>query len=145
MKDRGFSVKPVNPDIPKKNYLNKHIKSTHEGMRFQCPHCVFKSKWKGYLQKHIKFVHEGQAYQCPQCDYIFSDKSNLNRHMKSVHEGLPHCELNFKRKIFVNKHMQKQQNKIPLPCPVCDFTATSVNFLQRHARLIHKGFTLCKL
>ena len=46
----------------KKGTFQRHIKSVHEGQKFQCPHCEYKATWKGDLQKHIKSIHLGQKF-----------------------------------------------------------------------------------
>ena len=84
----------------KKDHLQTHIKSVHEGHKFHCPQCEYKATRGTHLQTHIKSVHEGQKFQCPQCVYKATWKSDLQTHIKSVHEG------------------QK------FPCPQCAFKAT---------------------
>ena len=44
--------------LGEKESLQKHIKSVHEGKKFQCPHCKYKASTKSTLQKHMKSVHE---------------------------------------------------------------------------------------
>merc|ERR1711884_758069 len=65
--------------------LQTHIKSVHEGQKFQCPQCEYKATRKGHLQTHIKSVHEGQKFHCPQCEYKATRIDSLQRHIKSVH------------------------------------------------------------
>ena len=75
----------------KKDKLQRHKQSVHEGLRIQCPHCEYKATEKGHLRTHIKSIHEGQKFQCPQCNYKASFKSNLWKHIKSEHQNDKNC------------------------------------------------------
>ena len=66
-----------------KSIQNKRL--IHGGKLFQ--HINIFTK-KGNLQTHIKSVHEGQKFQCQHCEYKATLKGNLQRHIKSVHKGL---------------------------------------------------------
>ena len=54
-----------------------HVKSVHEGQKFQCPHCEHKSTQKSNLQQHIKSIHEGKKFTCPHCGSTFTQKEHL--------------------------------------------------------------------
>ena len=56
-----------------------HVKSVHEGQKFQCPHCEHKATQKGNLQRHIKAVHEGQMSPCPSMNYKAKDKDKTQK------------------------------------------------------------------
>ena len=77
-------------------FEKNHVKSVHEGQKFQCPHCEHNANQKSSIQRHIKSVHEGQKFQCPECEHKATKKGNLQTHIKSVHEGkkfqCPHCK-----------------------------------------------------
>ena len=36
--------------------------------------------------EHIKTIHEGVRYQCDTCEKSFTQLYNLKKHMKQVHE-----------------------------------------------------------
>ena len=40
---------------------------------------------KGNLHKHIKSVHEGQKFECTQCKYKATNKTLIQKHEKSAH------------------------------------------------------------
>ena len=40
------------------------------------------------MQRHIEAVHEGFKYPCSQCDFKSSGKANLKKHMQLVHQGV---------------------------------------------------------
>ena len=96
-------------------FEKNHVKSVHEGQKFQCPHCEHKATQRSHLQTHIKSVHEGQKFQCPHCEHKATEKGNLKKHIRSVHEGQK----------FTCKH--------------CEYKASWRGDLQRHIKSIHEG------
>lgn len=75
------------PQQTTKGHLQTHIKSVHEGLKFQCPQCEHKATRERNLHMHIKSVHEGLKFQCPHCDHKATQNSSLKEHIKSIHEG----------------------------------------------------------
>ena len=73
MVDKEYLCSQCEYKATQKGTLGRHIKSVHEGQKFQCPQCEYKTTWKGQLQIHIKSIHEGQKFQCPQCEYKATD------------------------------------------------------------------------
>ena len=51
--------------------LTHHLKSDHEGIRYLCSSCEYKSRNKGKLNSHIQVKHKGgsQKFPCSQCEY----------------------------------------------------------------------------
>ena len=44
--------------------LRVHVKSVHEGVKYDCDVCDYKATTKSYLQLHVKSVHDGLKYDC---------------------------------------------------------------------------------
>ena len=40
-----------------------HVNSVHKDQKIPCQQCEYKATQKGNLQTHIKSVHEGQKFQ----------------------------------------------------------------------------------
>ena len=57
----------------KKNtfYSRIHERVEHEGVRYPCPHCDYKSKNSSYLRKHI---------QVKSCTQLIFPHHKLNKH-----------------------------------------------------------------
>ena len=36
--------------------LNQHIRAAHEGVKYQCQHCVYKATQRGHLKTHVQFI-----------------------------------------------------------------------------------------
>ena len=39
------------------------------------------SSYQSHIRQRVKNVHEGVKYDCTSCDYKSGDKGNLNRHI----------------------------------------------------------------
>ena len=64
------------------------MQSSHEGVRYICDLCEYKSTRQNGLKRHIQAKHEGVTYKCDQCDYKASRKSDLPNHKRIKHEGV---------------------------------------------------------
>ena len=51
-----------------------------------CKECTFSSKRKDVLNSHIQSVHEGVIFTCEECQYSSARRRVLTRHIQSVHE-----------------------------------------------------------
>ena len=60
-----------------KDYLVKHNIAVHEGLKYPCRYCDYKTSSKRYRAQHKRAVHEGVKYPCRQCDYKATSKGNL--------------------------------------------------------------------
>ena len=71
--------------------LNKHNKSVHEGVRYQCDQCDIKefSSTNG-LKLHINNIHLKieEQFACDLCAKTFKQAQTLKHHIRSFHEGL---------------------------------------------------------
>ena len=64
-----------------------HMKSVHDGKRFHCNLCSFKTDHRTLLKRHISGVHEKKRdYTCEICGLNFSQKASATRHVKSMHK-----------------------------------------------------------
>ena len=80
---------------------NFHKLSTHEGVRYYCDQCNYKTVLESRLRAHKKSRHEGIAeilakvpVICDECGLKQSDVGNLRIHMKQMHEGKPESHIN---------------------------------------------------
>jgi len=56
---------------------------------FKCYHCDKSFSQSGTLNRHIKSVHEGIRYQCDYCEYAGTTTTCLKRHLANRHPVLP--------------------------------------------------------
>ena len=72
-----------------KKYLEKHIRTVHEGKRDQvhkCEHCGKEYVHNLRLRIHIKRDHDNiRDEECDQCGKLFSCTETLKEHTKKVH------------------------------------------------------------
>ena len=125
----------------RKSSLQTHIKSIHEGQKFQCPHCEHQATRKGHLMTHIKSVHEGQKFPCPHCEYRATQNENLQTHIKSVHEGqkfqCPQCEYKATWKTNLQTHIKSVHEGQKFQCPLCQHKVTRRHNLRTHIKSGH--------
>ena len=67
--------------------LTHHLKSDHEGIRYLCSSCEYKSRNKGKFNSHIQVKHNGgsqkfQKFPCSQCEYEASTPASLWTHVR---------------------------------------------------------------
>ena len=65
--------------------LKRHIEVKHEGVKYNCSKCSFKSRSRSHLNEHTKVEHEGVQYNCDKCSFTANCKTKLYIHIKSMH------------------------------------------------------------
>ena len=63
-----------------------HKLRIHDGVKYNCDRCDFKSTTQGNLGIHKLSVHEGVTYKCDQCDYRAKRPGNLKSHKLNIHK-----------------------------------------------------------
>ncbi len=66
------------------NHLDKHIKTQHQGVRYQCTKCKRTYNSDGYRKRHEKTC-PGIVYECEQCGQEYYKKGALELHQRNVH------------------------------------------------------------
>ena len=71
----------------KKRNVEKDLKSTYQGAKYDGNQYDHKASWRSHLQQHIKSVHEVEKYDFDQCDYKSSRKNHIQTfNLKSMTE-----------------------------------------------------------
>ena len=66
------------------------LDTVHEGKRkFSCEFCGTTFAHKEGMLCHIRSVHEGIRYQCELCSKSFTQKPHLKSHMSEAHSVKP--------------------------------------------------------
>ena len=132
-----------------KHYLAKHIKSIHEGIKFECEvmGCNYTANTRPSILKHLKSKHEGVTYPCDQCNHKANQKWNLQKHIqRKHHKEAKHkkfqCEVvgckyeaNTTEGIF--RHIRSAHEGVNHPCDQCNYIATLKGNLNRHMKRKH--------
>ena len=88
---------------------DSHLQKNTEDI-FGCDQCQSQFTRRDNLLTHIKSKHEGVKYECNQCEYKFTQQSSLNTHIKSIHEGVKYacnqCEFKAAQKGYLNTHIR---------------------------------------
>ena len=63
----------------KSSYLNKHVRSIHEGLKYRCEQegCKFEAVKKQTVQDHVRSFHEGARIKCNECDFETTKPQNI--------------------------------------------------------------------
>ena len=95
--------------------LGLHIRSEHEGIRYNCTveGCKFSGKQKTQLKAHMNAIHLNIKLPCDFCEYKTAQASNLRLHM-------------------MKKHGVK-----PFSCDKCDFRCHKSERMQHHMLYMH--------
>ena len=57
----------------------------HDGERFRCDKCDYKSVTNQSLKHHTQFKHDGLRYVCEECDFEAAQKQYLKSHIAANH------------------------------------------------------------
>ncbi|CAL8114452.1 unnamed protein product [Orchesella dallaii] len=132
--------------------LTQHLRSTHNKVKFDCPHCDKKHlNSKQLLKNHIKSKHPGKTtgapgeFECKICKERFDNKYNFGAHMKAHEVNDKHefkcekCSAVFRKNISLKKHynnIHKAPKEI-LPCETCGKVFKNAVKLKQHKSYTH--------
>ena len=95
--------------------LNLNQTIVRKGNFSKCNKCLKRTFNKEKLEEHIRTAHEVEnVFKCPTCDVQFKQKYNLNKHV-------------------LNKHTDKNLN-----CPICPYRTNNRPNLSRHVESCNK-------
>ena len=80
MHGKRATFKEVRVKLAKKQTIRESIERRHK-----CGHCDTKFSYLSVLRQHIKSKHEGERFQCSLCQKLFSPKSNFQKHNRDFH------------------------------------------------------------
>ena len=137
-----YTTKLYNPQPTSR--LKNHMRIVHEGLRFSCKLCTFKTSGNSNLKEHHQVVHEELKFNCDQCEYSCNGKALLGRHGKMKHEEIWHscdqCEYKSKDTRSFREHKRAIHEKIQLKCKHCNIKVLYPSSLRRHMRNVHENF-----
>ena len=145
----------------RKSLLNHKRLKHGDAKQFACQHCVYSTSKKDHLEQHVRSLHQGIREICETCGRNFSAKSKLNRHVRQFHpelvqgikwkaaDPLPQpakrlgndapkeltcgvCHAKFKELKNLNKHLKMQHAEKGLKCNICNHTSNNQFNMQRH-------------
>ena len=72
--------------------LNRHIKATHDGVKYPCDKCDYRAAHAFHLKQHKKSLHKGVTHSCSECGKKYKRLENLKYH-KKIHLNLSDSSL----------------------------------------------------
>ena len=135
-----------------------HHRSVHQGVKFSCNKCEFKTTRKDQLKKHTLITHKEKELQfsCNQSDKKADTETSLKSHIESDNEETkpkateqiedsdlpssnecPICDKVFSSVSSSKLHYKSRHMGIRFPCDFCDYQATQQGHLRYHIKTKH--------
>ena len=83
--DEFFFCEKCDYRAPERTRLKEHIKTKHEGFRYECDLCDFKTPNRNTLNAHKNGKHELKEFFCKQCDFKANYSSSVSQHITRFH------------------------------------------------------------
>ena len=124
----------------RKDKLNHHVRTKHEGHRYSCTQCSFQATRPDKLRQHTQAKHEGIIYPCDHCDYFAKRHDNLISHLNAKHKtnGGKAGTIESNKDSFISAPTASY-NKVNFPCEECDFTAKYFTEMILHKESKHSS------
>jgi len=135
-----------------------HHRSIHQGVKFSCDKCEFKTARQDHLKKHVLVAHTEKEikFSCNECEFKSETESTLKSHIQAEHEDskpkptennedsdlptsneCPICDKVFSSLSSTKLHFKSRHMGIRFPCDYCDYQATQQGHLRFHIRTKH--------
>ena len=119
--------------------LNQHVKSVHEGKKYDCDQCEYRATQPSSIKIHKQVKHVQAKLQCPQCDYQSGWPTDFRKHKLAKHDGIRYgcdiCDYIATRPECLGKHMKSQHYNHY--CSYCDFTSQEPATMKNHKKEVH--------
>ena len=123
--------------------LKYHIKSIHEGVRYDCDQCDNQLTSAQGLRYHINAIHGEIKYPCNKSDIKASTKTNLKEHLNMLHKNRKYsceflkCKFLAKTKKYLSVHVNAMHKNKKFECNDCDYTSNFKTGLNHHRKTKH--------
>ena len=74
----------VSSSVTRLSSLKESKLTIHEGVRYHCDQCEYKSSTPDSLKIHKQGVHDNDKYSCDQCQYRGKNNGHVETHNESV-------------------------------------------------------------
>ena len=115
-------------------------KSEETGEPFRCTHCSQKFGTQSLLTEHSR--SHINKYKCSECQMTTSSPSALKHHMSYRHStnrpfSCQFCDLKFKSRSDLRRHIDTHSSEPPFRCSLCGFHSRSVHTFSKHNKEQH--------
>jgi hypothetical protein len=111
--------------------LKRHIKSLHDGVRYNCDKCSFSAKFSGELRDHKKVKHEGLKFICNLCEFQTTSKTFLYNLNLTIHKGIK-CGKEFNASAHFRKHVKVYHKGYRHECNLFSYKARNKHTVKKH-------------
>ena len=122
--------------------LQRHIRTTHEGIKDYCDQCD-KPLAQYSLKQHLRIVHEDIRYDCNQCPHKARSKSNLGQHIRSIHGDksflCDQCDYQAATEVYLKAHVESKHEGVKYSCEQCNQHYVNASNLRHHFLSVHGG------
>ena len=123
---------------------SKHIKSLHEGIRYNCDQCYYRATQKGSPKTHIDSQHKGTkkrvGYQLDSSDLKDTRNNRLTKcYTKGIKFNWNQCDYKTFRISSLKLQTVSEHLGIKPNCNECDFKAGSARSLKFYRASQHAG------
>ena len=130
-----------------KEALKRHKAAAHDGLKFNCQSCTYKTTQEGHLRTHIKRIHlksENDTIVCNFCDKELTSLNGMKSHIKKAHKGFKgkckYCDYEA-AEASISRHVKTVHKQIRFYCDICDYQATRQSHLKSHTDSVHLRLT----
>ena len=121
--------------------MKVHVELVHMQKRLSCVFCG-KEVSEVHMQRHIRSVHQGVRYNCPECDKFFTQERNMKMHVKVIHLretilSCDQCEYTTLWKDSMHQHIKTKHEGVAYECHICLKSLSSQRQLQKHIEVVH--------
>ena len=105
--------------------MRQHVKNVHEGFKYDCTSCDYKSGYKDKLNRHIHHKYFVITYTCELCHHVLILKEQLKHYVDIKHNGFTVdceiCSLKAGTKYLSEKniHILLHHKKVSFDCHIC--------------------------
>lgn len=139
---------PLEFDVAPNDIKQTELSSEQVQVKFLCPYCPFKSKWKMSIPWHVGKHHpraenfkpeditcepelEQRSFLCPYCLGVMASKTEVIQHVDDQHSSQPRLT-----EEDVENVVGDEQGDL-LKCPYCETHSRYKENIVRHVNLVH--------
>lgn len=115
-------------------------KSSERNKQFGCDHCSRHFATQSLLSEHSRSHID--KFKCSECQMTTSSPSALKHHMSYRHSthrpfSCQFCDLKFKSKSDLRRHIDTHSSEPPYRCSLCGFQSRCVHTIYKHNKEHH--------
>ncbi len=137
---------PTNSLMPDKDGLQESWPQSKDLKSVPCPECRKNFTKESNMYRHLRSSHQGMAFNCEKCEKVFTRKVALEKHEQIIHGNrqCTRCLETFATKATLAKH-KCARSRETLACNICGKRYSKAGGLAKHRLLEHSSMQSNKL